>query len=370
MSTVCEKDKCCGCNACVNICPKKAITLVDNIKSLNAIIDENLCVNCNMCKKVCQVINLDTNLIEFNSVEKCYEGVTKNDDINIKSSSGGFATTLGYEFAKNGGYVVGIKSDEESFYFDITNNQEEVKLFAGSKYVKVLTGNIYKQVKKKLNSNEKVLFFGVPCQVAGLIMFLQKDYDNLYTVDLICHGSPSEKVLLKYLNERGLKNTQNLMFRKKHYMHLCKLEKCKALSTFSDAYIAGFKNGLFFTDNCYSCKYAQNNRVSDITIGDSWGSSIEEKNGLKNLSLVLINTEKGMELKELVKDKFDFYEREFEDAVAYNDQLNKPTSKQKYTDYYFEHFDDMSTYKIVKKAYPKTILKQRIKYFLVKMHLK
>lgn len=366
---VCEKDKCCGCNACVNICPKKCISLVDEVKSINALINKDKCIDCKMCKKVCQVNNKNSELIKLNKVYECYEGLTKYNDINKNSSSGGFASTLGLEFTKNGGYVVGVKNDRDFFYFDLTNNPNEVKLFAGSKYVKVSTGNIYIKIKEKLLENKNVLFFGLPCQVAGLKLFLQKEYSNLYTIDLICHGTPSEKILLKYLNEIGYNNMQYLKFRNKHYFHLSNSNDDKNIGYISDGYMIGFLNGLFYTENCYSCRFATSERVSDITIGDSWGNS-KENNGLNSLSLILSNSIKGKYLISLVEDVFHFKERIYEDAISYNAQLSHPSSKQKYTNYYFDHFNDMSTFKIIKKAYPKTVLKQYIKYFLIKLHCK
>ena len=124
------------------------------------------------------------------------------------------------EFAKNGGYVVGIKSDKERFYFDITNNSEEIIQFAGSKYVKVDTKDIYKKIKARLIAGDKVLFFGVPCQIAGLYMFLQKKYENLFTVDLICHGTPSEKVLLNFIKLDCSFTTWHTLSHNLQLMHL------------------------------------------------------------------------------------------------------------------------------------------------------
>lgn len=366
--TVCQKNLCCGCNACINICPKQCIKLVDNIKELNAEIDKNKCINCKLCESVCQVVNEQSNLIKFNKTLNCFEGVTKDKVINESASSGGFATTLGVEFAKNGGYVVGIKSDKERFYFDITNNSEEIIQFAGSKYVKVDTKDIYKKIKARLIAGDKVLFFGVPCQIAGLYMFLQKKYENLFTVDLICHGTPSEKVLLKYLNEKKIfTGEQQLSFRKKHFLQLSIKEKPLIDNKVCDAYIVGFVNGLFYTENCYQCKYAREERISDITIGDSWGST--NAHGLNNLSLILQNTKKADYLISLLTNKFLMYDCDYENAKHYNHQLMHPSKKQPYTDYYFNNFNSKTTKKIVKKAYPKIMFKQFIKKILVKLHL-
>ena len=253
-ATVCEKNMCTGCNACVNICPKQCIQIKDSIKSLNAEINKNLCIDCKMCEKVCQVVNKESKFIELNPTKKCLEGVTKINDINNISSSGGFATTLGVEFAKDGGYVVGIRNDLDEFTFDITNNPDEVKKFSGSKYVKVSPKNIYKSIKDKLKEN-KVLFIGVPCQIAGLKMYLQKEYDNLYTIDLICHGTPSDKVLMKYLKEENIDTFKGISFRKKNMFFLAKDNQSIINKNKIDPYSIGFLQSLFYTENCYHCRY-------------------------------------------------------------------------------------------------------------------
>lgn len=366
INTVCEKDMCTGCTACVNICPKNCIQLVDNIKSFDAVINKDLCINCNLCKNVCQVNNIDNPLIQLNKVLECKEGKTKSDEINKLSASGGFATTLGIEFIKNGGYVVGIRNDLDEFKFDITNNTEEVLKFAGSKYVKVIPNSIFKSIKEKLNQNDKVLFIGLPCQIAGLKLYLQKEYDNLYTIDLICHGTPSMKVLMKYLNEIGYSNTKGLSFRDKQDFKLFINKKPLINKDIKDPYTVGFIQGLFYTNNCYSCKFAKENRIGDITIGDSWGSNSD----MKNSSLVLKNTLKGDYLLSLIKDYFTLIDGDFETIKKNNHQLNHASLKQDYTDYYFDHFNDKITYKIIKKAYPKIVLKQKIRHILIKLHLK
>lgn len=211
----------------------------------------------------------------------------------------------------------------------------------------------------------------MPCQVAGLKLYLQKEYANLYTVDLICHGTPSEKVLLKYLNERGVENTKNLRFRVKHDYKLSTTdENNKKLITFCDSYTMGFLDGIFYTENCYECKYARKDRISDITIGDSWGCKIVGKDGHHYLSLAIVNNKKGEYLKSLMVNSFDFYEKDYEEAIARNCQLSHPSVKTPKTDYYFEHLNDMTTYKIMKKKCHKKVLRKRLKWVLVKLHLK
>lgn len=367
MNYVCEENKCCGCSACVSVCPKNCINIEDHVSVLNAVKDMNKCINCGLCSKVCQVSNSSSELIKLNKTVQCLEGVTLNSKIDAITSSGGFATTLGVEFAKGGGYVVGVRGDTDKFEYSITNKPDEVLRFAGSKYVKVIP-NIYTYILELLKQNQKVLFIGTPCNVAGLKMFLRKDYDNLYTVDLICHGTPSDKILMKYLNEEGINSEKNLKFRKKHTMYLTRDKKAIYKTRILDPYTIGFLKGLYYTENCYECRYAQGDRVSDITIGDSWGSKNQNEK-YKYLSLILCQTNKANYLLNLIKDEFITMKCDYENAVANNHQLSHPSKKSEYTDYFFKNFDNNFKY-LIKKAYPKTYYRQKIKRIFVLFGLK
>jgi coenzyme F420-reducing hydrogenase beta subunit len=367
--TVCDKDKCCGCNACVVICPKNAIRIIDSVSTLNAKIDSNLCVNCKLCEAVCQICNPTNDLLKYNKSQSCYEGVTKNSQINNVSSSGGFATTLGLRFIENGGYVVGVRNDFKKFQFDITNDPSVLMKFAGSKYVKVSPKNIYLDVEKRLKLN-KVLFIGLPCQVAGLKMYLKREYDNLYTIDLVCHGTPSEKVLEKYLNEYNIESTKDLSFRNKRHYQLSINGKRIDNKRYIDSYSFGFSHTLFLTKNCYTCNYAQPNRISDLTIGDSWGSINEGKNGYNCLSLILQNNDKGNELLKIIDKDFTLMKCDYNNALNNNRQLNYPSRIEPYTNYFFDNFHKKTINSLVFKAYPKEMFKQLIKMFLIKLHLK
>lgn len=360
MEFVCNQSSCCGCNACVSICPQRCITIIDSINELNAVIDSDRCLHCGLCKKVCQNIDPDSKLKMSNTLA-CYEGVSADNEFGSNSSSGGFATVLGYEFAKRGGYVVGLKNTGKCFAFDITNDPNQVTMFSGSKYVKVSPGSIYVDIREKLLIGSNVLFVGTPCQVAGLKLFLRKDFENLYTVDLICHGTPSDEVLRKYLSENNIFDEKGILFRKKHQMQIFKDDKSVCKYGCMDSYTIGFLNGLFYTNNCYSCKFATEKRISDITIGDGWGTKNEEKLGTKFVSLILPITEKGNYLLNIIKDNFIFVTRDFEDAKKHNHQLEMPSEKQKNTIYFYKNFSRFSMNRLIRKAYPKLYVKQLIK---------
>ena len=362
-STVCKLDKCTGCNACVSICPKKCITIEDSVSSINAIINTDICINCDLCKKVCQVNNPDNKLINLNKTINSYDGFSKDTNTVKTSSSGGFATTLYREFIKSGGYVVGLTNRKSELNFELTNDIKDIDYFKGSKYVKVLTNDIYISIKNRLKTH-KVLFIGLPCQVAGLKLFLQKDYGNLYTVDLICHGTPSMKVLNKYLNEVNINTQNNISFRNKDIYTISVNNKYLFSKRASDPYSIGFANCVFFTNNCYECHFATPNRVGDITIGDSWGSKNTGVNGVNHLSLILCQTDKSKYLLDLLKDSFTFIDCDYENALKNNKQLNKPSQRHNGSFFYFENFNNLSTKKIIKTIcrtnYYKQILKKLI----------
>ena len=356
--TVCKEDLCCGCNACVLKCPKHCIKLTDNGRSLNAIIDTNRCINCKLCERTCQISNSNSALIKLSRPISCYEGYSKNTDINAVSSSGGFASQLSLAFTKSGGYVFGVKNDKEHLYFDCTDEPADITSFAGSKYVKVDLKDTYISIKNKLDCNERVLFFGLPCQVAGLRMFLGKEYKNLFCVDLICHGTPSYQVLVKFLQENGIKSEKGISFRNKQSMQISFNGKPLIKNGIKDNYTIGFLKGLFYTENCYHCNYSKLERVSDITIGDSWGTKRESSNGM---SLILIQTKKGVELLDTISDDFFIFERDCDDAVNYNHQLSHPSIKTKKTDSFFRNYNGNTINNLVFKCYPIDVLKQKIK---------
>ena len=200
METVCKQNQCTGCMACVESCTRNAIRIEDAIDSYNAVINREVCINCGLCHRTCPN---NKPAIKHEPIEWC-EGWA-SDDIRENSSSGGAASAVIKTFIEHGGYVASCLFKKGCFSFEITNNMKETQKFSGSKYVKSNPLGIYKKIKLLLSQNEKVLFLGLPCQVAGLKNYLNlKNDDNLYTIDLICHGSPSPKILDLFLRENNV----------------------------------------------------------------------------------------------------------------------------------------------------------------------
>lgn len=332
MKTVCALNSCTNCKACKDACPVHAIEIEDNLKAYNAVIDVNKCIECNKCMTVCQIHSR----IQTQKPIVWKQGWSKNDSVRRKSASGGAATEIMRSFIKNQGIVCACTFKDGRFAFDFAYEESEIAKFMGSKYVKSDMEGVYHKVKEQLSSGKKVLFVGLPCQVAALKKYIgKKQIDGLYTVDLICHGTPSVQILKIFLaqNEMYLEQLHNIRFRKK----LCykDIEDYKEIATTGtcDPYTLGFLKGLFYTENCYQCQYASTERVSDITLGDSWGSELEEKEGEKGISLVLCQNEKGLTL---VRDaELDCYDVDVETAVANNHQLREASAKHKATDKFF-----------------------------------
>ena len=327
MRTVCRENSCTGCMACIGKCKKNAITIKDSMAAYNAVIDESKCVNCGMCEKVCP-----------NN-----QGAEKRKPIDWKE---GWAPE-------------NIRGRASS---------------AGSKYVKSNPIGIYAKVIEKLKHSEKVLFIGLPCQVAAVknstaILPLEMR-GNLYTVDLICHGSPSPRILDMALEEKGIdiKKLTQIRFRNKTNFGLSSQDDGQVYKTLTpagvqDMYTYAFLTSLDYTENCYSCQYATIERVADITIGDSWGSDLPQKEQGRGISLLLCQTDKG---KTLVKNSgMQLKEVDIDKAIDANHQLRHPSVAPDTRETFFTGLNK-GFYKSLSKCAPKVYYKQKIKEILIK----
>ena len=216
MRTVCKQNSCTGCMACVGKCKKEAISIRDSLSAYNAVIDESKCISCGACERVCP----NNHKVNLNEPIYWKEGWAP-DDVRIKASSGGAASAMMEYFVNDGGYVAACLFRNGEFIFDITDKKEELIHFKGSKYVKSNPIGIYDKVIGKLKTGNKVLFIGLPCQVAAIknyMMTMSANIgENLYAVDLICHGAPSPKILNLALREKGvdIKQLREIRFRNK-----------------------------------------------------------------------------------------------------------------------------------------------------------
>ena len=330
---ICEKDKCTGCFACVNICPKKCITMKeDKLGNIYPEIDLEKCVKCGACNRVCPQINK----VKLEKPQKAYAMYNKDSQLRKESTSGGAATTFYTHILNKNGIVYGTNNLEngEINFIRITSVDELYKL-KGSKYVHSHINNTFQLVKKDLSDSKLVLFIGTPCQIAGLKKYLKKEYENLFLIDIICHGVPSQKLLREEIESHNLDNVKKITFRGDDgYKFKLYNETRNILSEelYENAYYQGFFNAIFFRPNCYKCIYATPERASDITIGDFWGlgpdSELYDKDN-KGVSVLLPITQKGMKLIEECKEDMIIEERNIKEAVNGNTQLRRPSIKSK-----------------------------------------
>ncbi|MGO5421341.1 Coenzyme F420 hydrogenase/dehydrogenase, beta subunit C-terminal domain [Mediterraneibacter faecis] len=315
---LCGLSDCTGCFACMNVCPKGAITsTIDKYGKTIPFIDNQKCISCGQCRKVCPVLNP----LQLNKAKSSF-AVWSRDEKDVRlSSSGGAASVFSKCVIKNSGIVYGCTSCEGTAKHIAVDTLEDIDRLRGSKYVQSDIGMVYRDVQAKLNDGKTVLFIGTPCQIAGLKGYLGKEYVKLITIDLICHGTPP----ISYLQEHIKSKVKNehfdfFSFRGEYDWILTVSKKDKIIYKYKrdfDEYFLSFLDALTYRDNCYSCRYARPERVSDITVGDFWGI---DRTTLKTpykgrISVVLPNTDKGKAFFDSCKEGFVYEERSFDEAA-------------------------------------------------------
>ena len=367
METVCEKNKCTGCMACVDICPKKAIAIQDKMSEYNAVIEEEECIHCGACHRICQINSNPETRVPI----AWYQGWAENMNIRRNSSSGGFAASISRAFIKDGGVVYSCCFKRGEFRFSRATETQEIDKFVGSKYVKSNPQGVYAAIKTDLKSDRKVLFIGLPCQAAALKNYVgEKHCNGLYIADLICHGTPSPKLLNIFLHQynTSLESMSSIIFRVKAKMQLHGDSKGIITKGVSDRYTIAFLNGLTYTENCYECRYARRERVSDITLGDSWGSCMTADKRKDGISLALCQTQKGVDL--LEKAEVALFDVDLETAISHNQQLDHPFKMPDCRQAFFEAIANGKRFnKEVQKCFPKQCFRQDVKELLIRMNI-
>lgn len=319
---VCEQNKCTACGACRNVCSKACISFKESeydVKS--AYIDTELCIECNQCRMVCPVIN---NLPGNQSID-CYAAWSLRNEVRTKSASGGIATEL-YRYAVDNGYwIAGVEINSAGLAYYSLKKDDYIE-YQNSKYTFSDMREIYLLILSKLLQNEKVLFIGLPCHIAAVKSFLRiKKITDAYIVfvDLICHGVTPEKYLAEHIkrieNTKKKKNTK-ISFRDprygtyKYFFSLTNNDDVfyKKSVTQDDEFQIAYHSGIAYRENCYTCQYANCERMGDMTLSDFIGlGSVEKRNySDKNVSCVMINTDKGKKIySELTTNEYIFSDR-------------------------------------------------------------
>lgn len=361
--TVCKINECAGCMACLDICPQNAISVEDNMEYMNAVIDTKLCINCEACHKVCQ----QNTSAQLRQPQRWLQG-WGTENTRTTSSSGGFGQEIMRTMLRNGGAVAACRLKNGEFIFELFEDEGRIPEFIGSKYVKSNPIGIYLKIKEKLKTGKKVLFIGLPCQVSSLRNYMRDD-QNLYTVDLICHGTPSVKILQEAIREYGynLAETKAIYFRSADRFAIETQPVRIVPQGVQDRYTMAFLKSLCYTENCYSCHYAQTERVGDLTIGDSWGTEMISELS-KGVSLVICQTKKGQEL--LDQMNFHFYPVDLPNSIRKNKQLQNPSQMPPEREAFFDALRKGKKFrKAVFNAYPRICIRQDAKSFLLKLHL-
>lgn len=370
-----DKKDCCGCHACTNACPKRCITMqTDEEGFLYPIVDKINCIDCGLCEKVCPVIN------QNEQSKPLYVYAAKNTDekIRMQSSSGGIFTMLAEAVINEGGVVFGARFNKDwDVVHDYTETIEGIAAFRGSKYVQSTIGCTYNQAKKFLQADRKVLFSGTPCQIAGLKKYLRRNYSNLLTIDVVCHGVPSPMIWRDYLEyeraERTVgKNTVSLSlnempvitgisFRDKTYgwkkfgfkisyaaskaaensvSKSANTANCEITPFNEDTFMKGFLKNLYLRPSCYHCAARQGKSGADISIADYWGVQIvhPEMNDDKGTGAVLINSNNGLNYHINIIPSLDYIQTKYTDIVRYNPCIVKSVKEPKEREMFWDAY--------------------------------
>lgn len=372
-----DYEKCTGCGACVQRCPKRCFSWTEREFGFRyPQIDKDACVNCGQCEKVCPI----DKALEVSAEQKAYAAVHKDDEVLAKSTSGGAFTAIADAVFAQGGIVYGAAMlDGMQVKHIRTSGKDDFEGLRSSKYLQSDTGTTYQMVEQDLKQGKTVLYSGTPCQIDGLKNFLGKDYENLYTVDIVCHGVGSQAYFDKYMDyarERYGK-IKALRFRSKEYAGwscgggvVVVVDSSDCLKKipyrdFDNYYYSYFLSGDIYRKSCYSCKYANTNRVGDFTLGDYWGVEalnlpLQTENGC---SLLLVNNRHAMQLLDEI-ESLDRVETTVEQAAHCNKQLNAPSKLMDSRQNRIGEYESMSGQQIQKeylKNHRKTVVKGQLK---------
>lgn len=341
-----RKEDCCGCTACEQICSKKAITMKYDWKGFTyPSINEQKCSNCDICKSTCPILNDRKERVP----NHIYAMKNKNLQTRLNSSSGGIFSILATNTINNGGVVFGASFDEK---WDVVHTHivslDKLYKLQGSKYVQSNLKDTFLQVKAFLDNNTPVLFSGTPCQVAGLLNYLKKKYDNLTTVDFVCHGVPSPKIWKDYLKEilpkkltdskhttaDPLSYIKKINFRGKpngwikFHLVISAVDDISKENqnthsilindyVWDNDYMLSFLNDYINRPSCHECHFRNGKSGSDYTIADYWGIDKSHPDFFDDNGVSLFLSYNG-DIPKYIKEQTDNIETSFEDACYGN----------------------------------------------------
>lgn len=372
---------CCGCSACVQKCPKQCLTMSqDKDGFLFPTLVSDDCIDCGLCAKVCPM----EKIVNTSEEQKFYGAYNLNSQDIINSSSGGIYPAFAKWIIAQEGVVYGasLDSNHKLFHIGVATAKEVMKTL-GSKYFQSDIKDTYKECKANLDGGKIVLFTGTPCQIHGLKCYLGKDYENLYTADVICHGVPSEKMFNAYVSFLEKKHKAKLIdinFRDKNRNGWSitlrytmeypngKRKDFYLISKLSEYFVA-FLGGSIARESCYVCPFASLDRAGDITMGDFWGyqkmrPDIKHEEGL---SLLLSNSKKGEYILDVLRKNGVILIEVDEKCVqaSENKNLYCSTSRPAFRDIVYDELENKGFEFIAEKYYRHThTLRNKLKNYL------
>ena len=352
---LCTKQQCTGCGACAAACPQNAITLAASGGFFYPIVNKKMCTSCGLCTRACPVLDYPYG----NLAPVIYEAVHKDEAQRAASTSGGVFPALAAHVLEEGGLVCASVMERDFFVrMRLSDDPTQIEAMRGTKYVQGQTGDSFRQIKAQLEAGRKVLFVGLPCQVAGLKKFLGKPCFSLLTVDLICHGAPSPLVFSDYIKNLP-EPVCAVDFRDKsagwkHPIFTLRYASGRVDKTplFKNEFGRAFGASLLARESCSSCPFAKVPRVGDITLGDFWG--IETVNPApealsKGVSLLAVNSIKGADALRHSLPLIQVERREPDIVSAYNPRFESPAAKNPQRDAFFALYEKRGYTAVYKK---------------------
>ena len=367
-----DKSKCYSCHSCVLSCPKNAIRMQETSEGFLYPDVNAECVHCGICVRACPALTPPA----IDVFEKeCYCAYLLDNEKRMQSTSGGVFSALAEKIILDGGIVFGAAYDTDLNVSQIAvDNLNDLQKLKGSKYVESYTGDSFKQVKLLLDKGRTVLYSGTPCMIAGLKTFLGKTYENLITVDIICHGVPSRKLFRKYLEWLGKKYRGKIIyygFRDKDVGGWScggkakTKTKTKTIAGSCDPYYASFLRGETYRESCYTCPFANTQRIGDITLGDFWGVErfYPEIDRTKGVSCVIVNSCKGQAFFDSVKKDCKSIDCSLEEIKKGNWNLHRSTPRREIRDEIYNNIDG-SLKEFFSKFKYISLLEQKFKFII------
>jgi len=372
-----EKKECCGCSACVKACPTQAIQFdIDEEGFRYPIINKDICIDCKLCERICPMAHP-----KYLNTEKpeTYLAMLSDEKQRQRSSSGGLFYAIASWVIRENGIVYGCAMEKDFTVRHIgVDTMDGLEKLRGSKYVQSELENVFVEIGESLKQGRKVYFVGTGCQVAGLKAYLRKDYSNLITSDLICHGVPSQWLFhqhINYLNHKVKGKVLSYQFRDNKHGTGCEIfeyrdikgnKKIKIKPTYElSPYLYSFMYSYTYRHSCYNCPFARIPRQGDFTLADFWGVKefFPEIDNSKGCSLLLLNNEKSHDVWNHIKEQCDWHISKIEDAAKYNGNLLHSSSKPSIRDNIYQRIREDGYEKITMTIF-RSPREQKIKFVL------